>query len=188
MAVRVRLNTNGDEVKRDLKRIRRKGVFAGEQQIMSEGAKLLVLALRKQWRSDMDSKKKSFPGTVLRRYKAYVNFRTGGLVRPARVVNTAGDRLLRLQIKGGTKKPRGKALLIPPGKRPRKDPKRHSAGKYLWAQRKRTKDKYVGVLQTTARIPRRWNVAAAVRRVDRLMPRVARRIFRKELAAAQARR
>ena len=136
MAVRVRLNTNGDEVKRDLKRIRRKGVFAAEKQIMDTGAVLLKQALEKQWRSDMDVKKRSFPSRIIRTTKAFVNFRTGGLVRPARVINVAGDRLLRLQIKGGIKKPRGKALLIPPGKRPPKARrKRHSAGKYLFENR-----------------------------------------------------
>ena len=187
MAVRIRIDSNARAVKRELRRLRRKGVFAAEKSMMDTGAVLLRKSLERQWQADMSPKKKSFPRTVLRSAKSFVNFRTGRLKSPARVFNVAADDLLRLQIRGGTRKAKGRALLIPPGgKRPRKG-KRHSAGRFLWATRKRGPDRYIGVLEKSARIPRRWNIRAAIRRVERVMPRVARRALVKELNAVRSR-
>ena len=185
MAVSIDLRVDAKRALRQLRRIRRKSIPFAQRQAMNDGAKALRTALIKQWRTDMDERRRSFPGQVLKVRRAFVS---ASQFKPARVVSIGADDLLRLQIRGGTRRPRGRALFVrgTPRKQ-RKSPKDFRAGKYVFVRRKRGNDKYKGVLESSVRIPRRYRIGLAVRRVQRIMPRLARRAINKELRRAQAR-
>ena len=187
-AVRITLDSNARKIKRELLRIRRKAVFAAEKITMDDGIKLLYGFLVKEWARAMNARKTSFPRQVLRRQKSFVDFKSGELKRPARVRNTGADTLLRLQIEGGTRRPEGRALLITPqGKRPRKNIKTYTAGGYLFQRGKRIGSRYLGVFKQRARIPKRWRIERAIRRTEKVLPRVARRALARELARVRSR-
>lgn len=187
--VQVTLTTNAKQAVRRLKSIRRKGVFAAERKIMDQGAALTLTALVAQWRRDFDVQRRSFPKQVLRARRSYVSFQTGVVRRPGRVVSIAADELLDLQIRGGVRRPQeARALFIRATKRrPRKGARTYRAGRYIWQDRKRGGDKYLGLLAPQARINRAWRIDIAVRRVERAMPRLAERIVDAELRSAIAR-
>lgn len=186
MPVRVSVDVQARRAVRQLARVRTKGVFAAQRATMTAGAALLLTALQRQWEADMAPRRRSFPRSVLRKHKAFVDFKTGHVKRPARVVSIAADDLLRLQIRGGLRLPKkGRSLLVPATRR-RSKAQLYRAGDYLFRPLKR-KDRYAGVLVRSARIPRRWRVAQAVRRVERLLPRVALRELRRELRSALSR-
>ena len=187
------METNSLAVRQQLARIRKAAVFASEKQAMDAGARLLKAALGRQWRRDgFTVRRKTFPDSVLKVHKSYINFATGGIVRPARVVNTGADRILRLQIQGGIKHPQGKALVIPVKPTGRKTKTRpanlYRAGDELFVPRKRGKDKYWGTLAKSAKVPRKWRIRLAVARVEKRLPRITEGFLRKELREAIRRR
>ena len=186
MAVSLTVRVDARRALRRLRRVRRKAVPFAQRDIMNEGAKALKLALEKQWRRDMDARRKAFPRTVLRVRRAYVG---RGTFRPARVVNVAADELLRDQIEGGVRTPtHGRSLFVRATRRKqRKQPRDFRAGRYVFRARKRGGDRYLGVLSRRARIPRRWKVRVAVRRVARVLPRIARRVVAAEVRKARGR-
>ena len=184
MAVRVSASVDIKRSIRQLQSVRVKGVFAAQKAIMTKGSDLMLASLLRQWRSDMVVRKRSFPKQVLRRRRANVDFKTGRIRRVGRVLSIGADDLLRLQIKGGTRRPRGRALFVRENTR-RRAPRDGTfrAGPYVFRKLKR-KDKYLGVLADFAIIKRRWRIGHAVRRVERVMPRVALREVQRELRSA----
>ena len=110
-------------------------------------------------------RRRTFPRNVLRVGKSYV--RQGIVARPSRVFSIAADELLEDQIRGGTRRPTGghRRLLVPENKRRRPRKNIYRADKYLFAARKRGPSKYVGTLERKVRIPRRFDLERALRRV-----------------------
>ena len=145
----------------------------------------LVAAFNAEWRKKLKQKRTTFPKRVLRVLRARV---TGEHIsRNTRVVSVGGDEVLSLQIRGGTKRPRGKALLVPPSssrRKPRKGQKRYSAGKYLFKPNKgRRKDAYVGHLESTVHVKRRFSERRILERTRVILPRLVRSELRKETRA-----
>ena len=184
MADFITVNVNADPAYRLLRRLRRKSIRFAAKAAMDEGAKLLREALIRQWRVDMEPLRRSFPGTVLKARRSFVG---QGKFKPARVLSIAANELLKDQIKGGTRTPtRGRALLVRATKRkPRTRVRTYTAGGFVWQARKRGGNKYLGVLKGSTKIPRRYRVRKAVKRIERVFPRIVRKHLRRELRKAR---
>ena len=179
--IELKLTSNAKEVRRKLKRIRRHRVFLAEKKTMDAGAKLAKEAFVKEWRRAFDVKKPTFPGTVLRIRKSHVSFNTGVLNRPARLINVGAGKVLLLQMQGGTRKPRGRALLVPVASKRKPRNPTFRRGKAIVISMPRSERLYA-VLARQVRIPRRFSLSRVERRVERAMLRVGERILRRELA------
>lgn len=122
--------------------------------------------------ADSPRRKKSFPKQVLR-WRRSTKQRLVGVL-----MNVAADDVLRLQMRGGTKTARGSALRVPASNAPRRSKKvPFRAGKYLFLPRK-GKDRYVGTLEKSVEVPRKFNLDRALRQI--------RQAFREELDKAIA--
>lgn len=181
VAIQVRLTSNAKAVKRSLKRIRRHRVFNAERQIMDAGANLAKQAFIREWNAVFDERRRTFPRSVLRIRKSHINFTTGGNVRPALLKNIGANDLLRLQLRGGVRKPQGEWLLVPFKKGQRKPRRSYIAGNFVVKSLKSGRNTVYGVLTKRAQIPKRFSIRAVERRVERVLPRVAERILRREL-------
>ena len=146
----------------------------------------LRMELARQWHRDLPDarRKRTFPKNVIRVRKAFVN-RQGLVVKPARVVSVKGNDVIRLQRRGGVRKPHGKALFIPGGGRRqvRRNRKNYRAGEYLF-RHARGGDRYLAVFAKSAKYRPRFNPRSALARTARKAPRIAAREFDRELEKA----
>ena len=181
MAIALRLTSDAKRTKRALSRIRKHRVHNAQRKIMDEGGKLAKQAFVREWNAVFDERKRSFPRAVLRVRKSYVNFTTGRVVRPTVLRNIHANDLLRLQLRGGTRKPKGEWLLVPLKKGQRRPRRRYVRGQAVVKYLKRGPDTVYGILVKRAHIRRRFSIRTVERRVERVLPRVAERILRAEL-------
>lgn len=179
------------KLKRKLRRASRTGVARALTRAANTGGRLAIDELQKQWNRDMKVRRRSFPRRVLKLRKARFTRRRQ---YAARVLSVGADELLRDQIKGGVRIPtRTENLAIPTGgttPRQLRAAMRRGATVALADGRimRRTPTgrlgKQLGVLRPRARIPRRWRIRLAVRRVRAALPGIAARALRGELARA----
>lgn len=179
---------------RELRRIRRKSVPFALKRATDDVARQVAGTkglLQKEWNRTFNERRRTFPGVFIRVRRAFVS--RGRVTKPSRVISTgpaATEEILLDQIKGRTRRPkRSRALLIPNrvrGRKPRKSPRRYRAGKYLF-QAQRGKNKYVGALESSVQIPRRFDLEKVVRQAQRQLPAALRRSLQSELAKARSR-
>ena len=166
-----------------LERVRKRAVPFAMKAALDMIAADLKLQLVRQWKRDLPRtrRRRTFPRNVIRVRKAFVN-KQGLVVRPARVVSVAGNDVIRLQMRGGIRKPHGKALFIPGGgkRSVRRSDKNYKAGQYLF-KHMRSGDRYLAVFAKSAKYRPRFNPMPALNRTARKAPGIAARRFEKEL-------
>lgn len=140
--------------------------------------------IQKRWNRTFKVRNKRFPSVVLR-------VKTATRKRPvATVRNVSRDDLLDQQIDGGVRRPKTSSRLFVPkpgiprtaGGRVRRTVFRnvYRSGRYLFRDRKRGPDEYLGVLTPTARIDQAFPLAPLQRYARRQMRRELRRLMRRE--------
>ena len=179
---------------RQLQRIRRRAIPYAAKRAQDDVGRELAKPhglIQRAWDRQFDVRRRTFPARVLRVRRARVQ---GERVSPTKVVSIAADELLSDQLRGGTRRPRtGRALLLPArrGRRVRRRNQRFvervGGRDVLFEARKRGGPKVVGVFVRSARIPKRFSLAAPIRAANRLLPRRFDRAVRRELARARAR-
>ena len=104
-----RLVHNIDKRRENLERLRTRNLAFAMKAISDHAARELVYERREQARQDFTVRRKSFPGFKVVKAAAGAT----GLTRRARVVNTARlNDILRLQIRGGIRRPGKKKRLL----------------------------------------------------------------------------
>ena len=171
-----------------LERVRRKAVPFAMKAALDMIAADLKVELVRQWQRDLPDarRKRTFPKNVIRVRRSFVS-RQGLVTRPARVFSAAGNDVIRLQTRGGIRKPHGRSLFIPSsGRRVRKGDRNYRAGPYLFRYTKRTKGDgtYAAVFAKRAKYRPRYKVRAALARTARKAPRIAFNEFARELENA----
>ena len=140
-------------------------------------------------------RRKSFPGSILRVRRARVDTNRGRISKPSRVINVdqgAFNDILNDQLRGRKRRPKGsRAFLVPvrtaKGRKIRKTPRRYRAGKYVFEGRKRGPNIYVGSLEDSVDIPKRFSLRRPLTVIRRQMPRLMRKHLNRELARARRR-
>ena len=187
MAISLSLDFKGaKELKRQLRRVRRRGVHSAMKGAMDAAAKELKAELVRQWRGTMRVRRRGFPGNVLVIDRSFVDFATGRVKRPARVKNIGGDEALRAQYRGATRRPdRADNFLIPvSGRRKVRPGETYVWKNAIYRKAKRGQDQKVAVLSPQIRVPRRWPVDKAVARVRARFPAIVERRLRYEIQRA----
>ena len=184
-----------ERFERDLRRIRRRSIPFALKRATDDAGRRLVGPnglIQRAWNRVFNTKRKGFPGRVLRVRRAFVNRSRGRISRYTKVYNLESggiDDILRDQLEGRTRRPKkSRALLVPAsGRRPRKSTKRFTADGYVFDRRKRGGDKYVGVLKDSVDIPKRFSLRRPLAVVSRQLPILLRRHLQRELVAARRR-
>lgn len=173
------------EVKRALRQSRR-AVARGTKRALDATARQLRQDLIDQWRGDLRSRKRGFPGQVLKVGKSFVDIGTGRVRRPARVFNVGGERInqiLRLQMSGGTKSI-GKQMTVWFTRAPRRGARTFVRGDVIYQRGRGGRPRAIGVLRRQVRLSPRWNVRKAIGKAQRELPNTAARLINAELARA----
>ena len=190
----IEMTANIRRLSRELRSIRQKSVPFALKRATDDVARQMSGTkgfLQQEWNRTFEPRRRTFPGVFIRVRRAFVS--QGRVTKPSRVVSTgpqATEDILLDQIQGRTRTPkRSRALFIPNrtrGRRPRRSPRRYRAGEYLF-QAQRGKDKYVGKLEKSVEIPRRFDLKKVVQEADRRIPEALRRALESELAKARLR-
>ena len=182
-------------LERELRRIRRKSVpFALKRATDDVGKRVAGTKgiLQEEWNRVFNERRKTFPGVFIRVRRAFVT--NGRVTKHTRVISKGPnsiEEILLDQIKGRVRTPKQSRSLVVPdstkGRRRRRSHRRYRAGDYLFRSLKRGKDRYVGKLERSIKIPRRFHLDRVVRRARRMLPAALTRALRSELAKARAR-
>ena len=174
---------------RELRRIRAKSIPFALKAAADQTAMFGKREIQREWSRVLNARRSTFPRGVLRVSRS----RFGRVDKPARLYNTeAGEKILRLQLRGGTRRPEdGKYLLIPVFRNRRKRrTNAYAAGeqgrRLLFASRKGP-DVYIGALRRSVRVPRRFSLSPVLAKMDRIGHAHLLRAVRRELRRARAR-
>ena len=191
ISVQVRNTGEVRRLAKRLGRLRRKALPFALRRAYIDLAKMLREEDVKQWRVDSKSRRRSFPGAVLKYpRKVFVNPRTLKPQAPVAVKNVGADDVLRRAIHGGVLQAHGRRMKVRTEKarRGRPSARDYEAGGYIFRRRGKGRSEYRAVLVERADYAPRWRIKLAEARVQRRAPAIVTRALRREIARALDRR